>query len=96
MHQRIRRLGLEEVEQRKNICSTTSKSNLLNKLPSVLRSERKFSEKVFFSSSNYQFLFKTNQNDNFTVIANTLEKAIKLMKVGYEFHIEIEENKLLR
>ena len=96
MHQRIRRLGLEEVEQRKNICSTTSKSNLLNKLPSVLRSERKFSEKVFFSSSNYQFLFKTNQNDNFTVIATTLEKAIKLMKVGYEFHIEIEENKLLR
>jgi integrase len=38
-----------------------------------------------------------NQNDNFTVrVANTLEEAIKLMEVGYEFHIEIDGNKLFR
>ena len=38
-----------------------------------------------------------SQNDNFTVrLVNTLEEAIKLMEAGYEFHIEIEGNKLFR
>lgn len=38
-----------------------------------------------------------SQNDNFSVrVANTLEDAIKLMEVGYEFHIDIEGNKLFR
>ncbi len=36
-------------------------------------------------------------NDQFTVeVGNTMEKAIKLRAVGFEFHAEIEGNKLFR
>jgi hypothetical protein len=36
-------------------------------------------------------------NDQFTVkVANTMEEAIKLMEVGFEYHAEIEGNKLFR
>jgi len=36
-------------------------------------------------------------NDQFTVkVANTVDEAIKLMEVGFEYHAEIEGNKLFR
>jgi hypothetical protein len=36
-------------------------------------------------------------NDQFTVkVANTMEEAIKLMEIGFEFHCEMEGNKLFR
>jgi hypothetical protein len=36
-------------------------------------------------------------NDQFTVkVADTMDEAIKLMKVGFEFHAEIEGHKLFR
>jgi integrase len=36
-------------------------------------------------------------NDQFTVkVANTMAEAIKLMEVGFEYHTEIEGNKLFR
>jgi hypothetical protein len=36
-------------------------------------------------------------NDQFTVkVENTLQEAIKLMEVGFEFRAEIEGNKLFR
>ena len=36
-------------------------------------------------------------NDQFTVkVADTMEDAIKLMEVGFEYHAEIEGHKLFR
>jgi hypothetical protein len=38
-----------------------------------------------------------DRNDQFTVkVANTTEEAVKLMEVGFEYHAEIEGNKLFR
>jgi hypothetical protein len=38
-----------------------------------------------------------DRNDQFTVkVANTMDEAVKLMEVGFEFHAEIEGNKLFR
>lgn len=38
-----------------------------------------------------------NQKDNFAVrVANNLEEAVKLMEVGYEFHVEMDGKKLFR
>jgi len=42
-------------------------------------------------------LYQNEANDQFTVkVANTLDDAVKLMEVGFEFHAEIEGNKLFR
>jgi hypothetical protein len=42
-------------------------------------------------------LYNGDANDQFTVkVANTMDEAIKLMEVGFEFHAEIEGNKLFR
>jgi hypothetical protein len=38
-----------------------------------------------------------SQDNNFTVrVANTIEEAIKLMEVNFEFHAEVEDRKLFR
>ena len=42
-------------------------------------------------------MYDGDANDQFTVkVANTIDEAIKLMEVGFEFHAEIEGNKLFR
>jgi hypothetical protein len=42
-------------------------------------------------------LYLNGANDEFTVkVAHTLEEATKVIEVGYEFHVEIEGNKLFR
>jgi predicted RNase H-like HicB family nuclease len=42
-------------------------------------------------------IYNGDANDQFTVkVANTLEEAIKLMEVGFEFHTEVEGNKLFK
>ena len=42
-------------------------------------------------------LYNGDANDQFTVkVADTMEDAIKLMEVGFEFHAEIEGHKLFR
>ena len=39
----------------------------------------------------------SNKKDGFFVkVANTLEEAVKLMEQGFEYHTEIEGNKLFR
>lgn len=44
-----------------------------------------------------KMLYQNEANDQFTVkVANTLDDAVKLMEVGFEFHTEIEGNKLFR
>ena len=44
-----------------------------------------------------KMLYDGEANDQFTVkVANTLEEAIKLMEVGFEYHAEVEGNKLFR
>ena len=44
-----------------------------------------------------KMLYQNEANDQFTVkVANTLDNAVKLMEVGFEFHTEIEGNKLFR
>ena len=44
-----------------------------------------------------KMLYEGEANDQFTVkVANTMEEAIKLMEVGFEYHAEIEGNKLFR
>ncbi len=44
-----------------------------------------------------KMLYQNEANDQFTVkVANTLDDAVKLMEVGFEFHAEIEGNKLFR
>jgi len=44
-----------------------------------------------------QMLYQGDANDQFTVkVANTMKEATKLMEVGFEFHCEIEGNKLFR
>lgn len=44
-----------------------------------------------------KMLYDSEANDQFTVkVANTLEEAIKLMEVGFEYHAEVEGNKLFR
>ena len=53
------------------------------------------------STENYihleQMMYDGDTNDQFTVkVANTMEEAIKLMEVGFEYHAEIEGNKLFR
>ena len=53
------------------------------------------------STENYihleQMMYDGDANDQFTVkVANTMEEAIKLMEVGFEYHAEIEGNKLFR
>lgn len=53
------------------------------------------------STENYihleQMMYDCDANNQFTVkVANTMEEAIKLMEVGFEFHAEIEGNKLFR
>ena len=41
--------------------------------------------------------YNGDANDQFTVkVADTMEDAIKLMEVGFEFHAEIEGHKLFR
>jgi hypothetical protein len=42
-------------------------------------------------------LYNGDANDQFTAkVADTMEDAIKLMEVGFEFHAEIEGYKLFR
>lgn len=53
------------------------------------------------STENYihleKMLYDGDANDQFTVkVADTLEEAIKLMEVGFEFHAEVEDHKLFR
>ncbi len=44
-----------------------------------------------------KMLYQGKANDQFTVkVADTLEDAVKLMEVGFEFHAEIEGHKLFR
>jgi hypothetical protein len=44
-----------------------------------------------------KMMYEGEANDQFTVkIANTMEEAIKLMEVGFEYHAEVEGNKLFR
>jgi hypothetical protein len=44
-----------------------------------------------------KMLYQAQGNDQFTVkVADTLEDAVKLMEVGFEFHAEIEGHKLFR
>ena len=57
--------------------------------------------KSITSTENYihleEMLFNGDANDQFTVkVADTMEDAIKLMEVGFEFHAEIEGHKLFR
>lgn len=44
-------------------------------------------EEMMYQDSDDQFIVK---------VANTMEEAIKLMEVGFEYHAEIEGNKLFR
>jgi integrase len=53
------------------------------------------------STENYihleQMMYDGESNDQFTVkVADTMDDAIKLMEVGFEFHAEIEGHKLFR
>jgi hypothetical protein len=42
-------------------------------------------------------LYQNGSNDEFSVkVADTLNDAVKLLEVGYEFHMEIEGKKLFR
>jgi hypothetical protein len=42
-------------------------------------------------------LYMNGANDEFTVkVAHTLEEAVKLMEVGYEFHVDMEGHKVFR
>ena len=44
-----------------------------------------------------QLLYMNGTNDEFSVkVAHTLEEAVKLLEVGYEFHVEMEGLKLFR
>ena len=44
-----------------------------------------------------KMVYSNKTSDKFTVkVADTLEDAIELMKVGFEFHAEIERHKLFR
>jgi len=44
-----------------------------------------------------KMLYESEANDSFIVkVANTLEEAIKLMEVGFDYHAEVEGNKLFR
>ena len=44
-----------------------------------------------------EMLYSASENDNFTVkVADTLEEAVRLMEVGFEYHAEIEGHKLFR
>jgi len=44
-----------------------------------------------------KMIYQGKANDQFTVkVADTLEEAIKLMEVGFEYHAEIEGHKLFR
>jgi integrase len=57
--------------------------------------------KSITSTENYihleEMLYNGDANDQFTVkVADTMEEAIKLMEVGFEFHAEIEGHKLFR
>lgn len=57
--------------------------------------------KSITSTENYihleEMLYNGDANDQFTVkVADTMEDAIKLIEVGFEFHAEIEGHKLFR
>jgi hypothetical protein len=42
-------------------------------------------------------IYQSEANDQFTVkVADTLEDAVKLMEVGFEYHAEVEGHKLFR
>ena len=42
-------------------------------------------------------LYNGDANDQFTVkVADSMDKAVKLMEVGFEFHSEVEGHKLFR
>jgi len=42
-------------------------------------------------------LYQKEADDQFTVkVAHTLDEAVALMEVGYEFHCEVEGKKLFR
>jgi integrase len=44
-----------------------------------------------------KMLYESEANDQFIVkVANTLDEAIKLMEVGFEYHADVEGNKLFR
>jgi hypothetical protein len=44
-----------------------------------------------------QILYNVERNDQFTVkVADTLENAVKLMELGFEYHAEIKGHKLFR
>ena len=44
-----------------------------------------------------KMLYENERNDQFTVkVADTVEEAIKLIEVGFEFHADIEGHKLFR
>jgi hypothetical protein len=46
---------------------------------------------------NKEMMYNGEENDKFTVkVADTMDKAVKLMEVGFEFHAEIEGHKLFR
>jgi hypothetical protein len=42
-------------------------------------------------------IYQTGANDQFIVkVADTLEEAVKLMEVGFEYHAKVEGLKLFR
>lgn len=42
-------------------------------------------------------MYESEANDQFTVkVADTMEEAIKLMEVGFEFHADVAGHKLFR
>jgi integrase len=44
-----------------------------------------------------EMIYESTANDQFTVkVADTLEEAVKLMEVGFEYHAEVEGHKLFR
>jgi len=44
-----------------------------------------------------KMIYATSANDRFIIkVADTLDDAIKLMEVGFEYHAEVEDHKLFR
>ena len=42
-------------------------------------------------------IYQSKTNDRFVVkVADTLEDAVKLMEIGFEYHAEVEGDKLFR
>lgn len=42
-------------------------------------------------------MYNGEENDKFTVkVADSMDEAVKLMEIGFEFHAEVEGHKLFR